>query len=120
MLKKFISFILFVLLSATTCNGILMEILHGGFSFIIDDEKFTASVNRVYVGSKETKDLVIPSKIEFLNREYTVNLIYDYAFKGSIGRIRSIKIPKTLDSINENLESLRILFINNIIVKYSE
>lgn len=120
MFKNIISFIFFILLSATTCNGLLMEVLNGNFSFIIDDKKYTASVNRVYIGSKEIKDLVVPSKVEFLNREYTVNLIHDYAFEDSIGRIRSVKIPKTLDSVNENLESLRILFINNIIVKYSE
>lgn len=120
MFKKIISFIFFILLSATTCNGILMELLNDGFSFIIDDKKYTAAVNRVYVGSEEIKDVVIPSKVEFLNREYTVNLIHDYAFEDSVGRIRSVKIPKTLDSVNENLESLRILFINNIIVKYSE
>lgn len=120
MFKRIFSIIFSFILSICSCNGILMELLHGDFSFIINDETLKASVSHIYIGTKEVKDIFIPSKVEFSNKEYTVNSIHDCAIEGVIGRIRSIEIPKTLDRTNENLKSLKLLFINNIPVKYSE
>lgn len=71
-MKKFLC-ALSCFLSFNFCsNAVKFEVFNNGCSFILDDSNNTASLNKVYVGCNEERDLIIPSFLEFFGAFYRV------------------------------------------------
>ena len=102
------SFLLFVLLLVSTVSSFAQSVIIDGISYSISGSR--ASVARgIYVG-----DIVIPEKINYLNKEYTVTGIDDYAFS-SCYNLTSVTLSDSIVTIGScafhfcsSLNSIRI------------
>ena len=63
MFKKIFSFLIFFFCFSTSYHGVLMEILDGDFSFVVDTDVKTALVRFVYIPSYTKKDIEIPEYV---------------------------------------------------------
>ena len=63
MFKKIFSFLISFFCFSTSCHGVLMEILDGDFSFVVDTEAKTAVVRFVYIPAHTKKDIKIPEYV---------------------------------------------------------
>lgn len=106
-MKKLITLILSLMcLQLANANGVLIEELY----YLLNDEDLTAQVtynintqpsysNPAYQNFS-SKNLTVPSQVEFQNKKYAVTSIGDYAFYNCSGLL-SISFPDCLTSIGE-------------------
>lgn len=89
-----------ILVANSNGNVIQVDYANGSTLFfkligINEAEVVNCQTNFVYQGN-----IIVPSKVEYLNRTYTVNSIGDYAFY-KCDRLRSIRFPSTIISIGK-------------------
>lgn len=78
-------------------NEALDEVLYKDFSFVIDRKTKTAFVRKIYIGTGEKKDIVVPSEITYLGEKYKVTAVADYAVEEVINKLNRIELPDTLE-----------------------
>ena len=86
-------------------NEALNEVLYKDFSFVIDRKTKPAFVRKIYIGTGEKKDIVVPSEITYLDEKYKVTAVADYAVEEVLDKLLSIVLPYTLEK-NEMYEKV--------------
>lgn len=107
MMKKMFCFLFGIMFLSNVCNGILMEILHSDFSFIVDTKNNTAILRHIYIPAHTKKVIEIPQFVEdYKGDRYIVRDIQEDAVKKVIHRIESVTLPNTLRETDENKKAL--------------
>lgn len=115
MFKKAISFLAAIFFSIVSCNGLLMEILQGDFSFIVDTQKKTAMIRKIYIPAHTKKDVVIPKYVtDYRGDKYTVTEIKEDAVKEVIPRIKSFMARDEFMMNERNYKALTWILIYNL------
>lgn len=115
MFKKAISFLAAIFFSIVSCNGLLMEILQGDFSFIVDTEKKTATIRKIYIPAHTKKDVVIPKYVtDSHGDQYTVTEIKENAIKEVIHRIKSFMAREAFINNERNFKALTWILIYDL------
>ena len=118
MFKKFFSFLIFFFCFSTSCHGVLMEILDGDFSSVVDTEAKTAVVRFVYIPAHTKKDIEIPEYVtDFRGDKYLVKEIQENAIKKVIHRSKSISLPKSLSITEETFKAMTWFVIYGLPIK---
>lgn len=111
MIKKIISSLMAIFISIVSCNSILIEILEGDFSYIINTTKKTALIRKIYIPANTKKDIVIPKFVEFHNINYLVTEIKEDAIKDVIQQIKSFMARDEFVNNERNFKALSWLII---------
>lgn len=115
MFKKAISFLAAIFFSIVSFSGITTEILDGDFSFIVDTEKKTALINRIYIPAHTKKDIVIPKYVtDYHGDKYTITEIKEDAIKEVVHRIKSFMVRQAFVNNERNFKALTWIIIYDI------
>lgn len=115
MFKKMVSFLSALFFSIVSCIAIKTEILDGDFSFIIDTDKKTAVIRKIYIAANTKKDIVIPKYVtDYRGDKYTVNEIKEYAIKDVIFQIKSFMARDAFVNNERNFKALSWLIVYNV------
>lgn len=88
-------------------RGILMELLDGDFSYIINTDTNKATIRWIYIPAKTKKDIIIPKYVEdYSGKKYKVEIIQEHAVGQVISRIKSIKLPKSVLNDERNYKAM--------------
>ncbi len=112
--KKIICLILSFIFSFFTCKALDIEVWDGHFSFIINTTTNKAKVRDIYFKIGETKDIIIPYKINWCGHDYIVTEILDYVIKDKLNQISSIVLPSTFEKTLTNRKAIELLYRRHI------
>lgn len=88
-------------------RGILMELLDGDFSYIVNTDTNKATIRWIYIPAKTKKDIIIPKYVEdYSGKKYKVEIIQEHAVRQVISRIKSIKLPKSVLNDERNYKAM--------------
>lgn len=114
MIKFFSLFISFFMLCAPV-RGILIELLDGDFSYIVDTKSNKATIKRIYIPAKVKKDIEIPQYVEdFSGVKYKVEILEERAIKNVINRVKSLKLPESVMKDERNYKAMTWFLIYDI------
>ena len=93
-------------------------------SFILDDSKNTASLNKVYVGCNDERDLIIPSFLEFFGTFYKVVSLNNETINSFVlKRVNRVILPYSIDKNDETTKNELFKFLDSekidIVDKYA-
>lgn len=91
-----------------------MEIFDGDFSYIINTNKKTAAIRKIYIPANTKKDIVIPTFVEFQNVNYLVMEIKENAIREVVHRIKSFRARDEFINNERNFKALTWLIIYNL------
>lgn len=123
-MKKFLC-ALSCFLSFNFCsNAVKFEVFNNGCSFILDDSNNTASLNKVYVGCNEERDLIIPSFLEFFGTFYKVVSLNNETINHFVlNRVNRVILPYSIDKHDETTKNELFKFLDSekvdIVDKYA-
>lgn len=112
--KKMVYLLLSFIFSFITCNAIDIEVWEGDFSFIVNTTTSKATIRDIYFRLGKTKEIVIPSTINWCGHTYVVTEIFDYVIKDRLNQISSIVFPGTFENTLMNRKALELLSMRHI------
>ncbi len=78
------------------CNAIKMEIFSDDCSFIVDTNKGTAKLWKIYIGANEKKMIIVPRYVHFVNSNFKVVNVHLSAVENVKGRLVKLFLPDSL------------------------
>ena len=123
-MKKFLCSLLCFCSFNLCSNAVKFEVFNNGCSFILDDSNNTASLNKVYVGCNEERDLIIPSFLEFFGTFYKVVSLNNETINHFVlNRVNRVILPYSIDKNDETTKNELFKFLDSekidIVDKYA-
>lgn len=123
-MKKFLCALICFCSLNFNAKCVKFEIFHDKCSFILDDSNNTASLNKVYVGCNEERDLIIPSFLEFFGTFYKVVSLNNETINHFVlKRVNRVILPYSIDKNDETTKNELFKFLDSekidIVDKYA-
>lgn len=123
-MKKFLCSLLCFCSFNFCSNAVKFEVFNNDCSFILDDSNNTASLNKVYVGCNDERDLIIPSFLEFFGTFYKViSLNSETISPFVLERVNRVILPYSIDKNDETTKNELFKFLDSekidIVDKYA-
>ena len=78
------------------CNAVKIELFSDDCSFIVDTEKGTASLWKIYIGAREKKVIIVPRSVEFVDSNFEVVDVYANVVENVKNRLIKLFLPSSL------------------------
>lgn len=123
-MKKFLCSLLCFCSFNFCSNAVKFEVFNNDCSFILDDSNNTASLNKVYVGCNDERDLIIPSFLEFFGAFYRVISLNSGTISPFVlERVNRVILPYSIDKNDETTKNELFKFLDSekidIVDKYA-
>lgn len=123
-MKKFLCSLLCFCSFNFCSNAVKFEVFNNDCSFILDDSNNTASLNKVYVGCNDERDLIIPSFLEFFGTFYKVVSLNNETINSFVlKRVNRVVLPYSIDKNDETTKNELFKFLDSekidIVDKYA-
>ena len=123
-MKKFLCSLLCFCSFNFCSNAVKFEVFNNDCSFILDDSNNTASLNKVYVGCNDERDLIIPSFLEFFGAFYRVISLNSGTISPFVlERVNRVILTYSIDKNDETTKNELFKFLDSekidIVDKYA-